>query len=386
MKILHILTDSNTGGAGILLENLLRYTELPKEEIAVILPRGAAMLPRYEALGIRCLPLLTRKDRSFAPADLPRLTACLRREKPDIVHTHAALGGRIAAFAARVPIRIATRHCAYPDTAPAAAVRHALNRLGDAVLTHTTIATAEAAAENLRALGIPARKITRIPNGARALRRLSDPEKRDLRLQLGLREGDFVVGLAARLSPVKGHSALLDAAEILLSQHTGYRFLLVGGGPEEAAIRKRIAAPPLCGQVLMVGEVTDVAPYVNLFDVALSCSTGTETASLALSEAMSLGIPCIASDFGGNPEMVRPGENGLLFPAGNAPALAACIERIRTDRALYASLSAGAIARYRRAGRAEDMAAAYDRLYRTLYAEKMTVRRSGAEKKHVTRT
>jgi glycosyltransferase involved in cell wall biosynthesis len=85
---------------------------------------------------------------------------------------------------------------------------------------------------------------------------------------------------------------------------------------------------------------------------------------------MSLGIPCIASRYGGNPEMVREGENGLLFPARQEAALAAAIERLRTDRALYVQLSRGAGARFVRELRAQEMAAKYDALYAELCEKK----------------
>ena len=120
------------------------------------------------------------------------------------------------------------------------------------------------------------------------------------------------------------------------------------------------------GHLTMVGEVRDVAPYTALFDAAVNCSVGTETSSLALSEAMSLGIPCIASRFGGNVEMVREGENGLLFPVRNERALCAAIERLAWDRVLYEELSRGARGRFVRELRAEGMAAKYDALYAEL--------------------
>lgn len=375
MKIIHILTDSNVGGAGILLESLLRHTGLPKEDICVILPRGAAMAERYAALGVRVLPTLSCPDRSFALRDLPRLFRIMRQERPTVVHTHAALGGRIAAALARVPVPIATRHCAYPVGIRGTAPFRFLNRLADTLLCRMTVATAEAAAANLRDLGIPAEKICLIRNGGEALTPLSPVEKHAARAALGISEGDFVLGMSARLVRVKGQDTLLDAAELLLSRHTGYRFLFVGGGEDEKRLRRRVAGSPLAEHVLFVGEVRDVAPYVNLFDVAVNCSSGTETSCLALSEAMSLGIPCIASDFGGNTEMIRQGENGLLFPVGDAAALGDRIMRLRGDPALYRRLCAGARRLYMTSLRAEMMAAEYDRLYERLAAEATAAKR-----------
>lgn len=379
MKIIHVLTDSNIGGAGILLESLLQHTGIPLSDFCVLLPRDARMAERYAALGVRVCEAAIRPDTSLAPRDLPILLRFLYTERPDILHTHGALGARIAATLARVPIRLATRHCAYPVGPLSGSLPLRLLHGGlDRCLTTLTVATAEAAADNLVALGIPRTRILTIRNGARALTPLSPKERYAARARLGIGEEDFVIGMAARLVAVKGHDILLSAAKILLSQHTGYRFLIIGGGVEEERLRKAAARPPLDGRVLLLGEVADVSLCLGVCDVAVNCSRGTETACLALSEAMSLGLPCVASDYGGNPELVRDGENGLLFPTGDAAALAACLTRLRTDRALYARLSCGALVRFREALSAPRMAATYDRLYRRLYEENLPARKARA--------
>lgn len=372
MRITHVLTDSNIGGAGILLESLLRHTKYKKEGISVILPRGAAMAARYEALGVRVLPVLRVPERSFSFEDLSLLCRFLRADPPDVLHTHAALSARVAAalVCPRETVRIATRHCAYPVGEAGVLWRRLRNRLGERLLCDCTVATARAALDNLTALGIPPSRVRLIRNGGEALGRPSREQLSALRHTLEIPQGAFVCGMSARLAPVKGHETLLRAAKILLSRHTGYHFLLVGGGSEAAKITELANELGVGAHLTMVGQVEDVAPYTALFDAAVNCSIGTETSCLALSEAMSLSIPCIASRYGGNPEMVTEGENGMLFPPKNAPALAAAIERLSCDRALYLHLSRGARARYECDLRASVMAARYDALYTELIAKK----------------
>lgn len=367
MKILHILTDSGVGGAGILLENLLAHSALPRACYTVVLPRGAAMAPRLSAQGFRVLPVLRGRDRSLCACDLFRLVRLIRQERPDVLHTHASLSGRLAGWLSGVPVRLATRHCAYPAGRGGRPLARLLHRWADRHLSTCTVATAQAAADNLLALGIPQEKILLIRNGAKAVERVPARLSEALRRRLGIPEGAFVVGICARLVPVKGHATLLRAAKRLLSQHTGYHFLLVGGGEEEESLRALSTELGIERQVTFTGYTDTPAPYVNLFDVAVNCSTGTETSCLSLSEAMSLGIPCVASRYGGNPEMISEGENGLLFTPGDELALARCIERLRRDPALYSRLSRGGEERYRRALRAEGMARAYDSLYLALY-------------------
>ncbi len=365
MKILHILSDSNVGGAGILLENLLTCSALPHSCYTIVLPRGAAMAPRLSARGFRVLDCLHGHDRSLSFSDFWPLFALLRRERPDILHTHASLTGRAAGWLAGVPIRLATRHCAWGEVHHPA--MRLLHRLGDAQLSTCTVATAHAAAEDLLAQGIEREKILLIPNGARALLRLPHGARLSIRASLGIPAEAFVVGICARLTPEKDHATLLRAAARLLSVHTGYHFLLVGGGPEETKLQQLIRSLQIEAYVTMTGYKEDIAPYVNLFDVAVNCSCGTETACLALSEAMSLSIPCVASRYGGNSELVQDEENGLLFAVGDDAALAKCLFRLSHDRALYHRLSLGAGERYLKKGQAEQMARRYDSLYLMLY-------------------
>lgn len=365
MRIMHILSDSNIGGAGILLENLLRHTGLPKHEICVLLPRKAAMAERYRALGVGVEEILS-PDRSFYVRDIPVLLRAIRDFAPDVVHTHASLSGRVAAWLCGIPVRLATRHCAYPVGQAGRPLRRLLHRAADSFLTTCTVATAHAAAQNLRELGIPDKKIVMIRNGAQPLTPMSRKERKNRRAALGIEEDCFCLGMAARLVPVKGQDLLLSAAARLLREREKLHVLLVGTGEERENLEGLVSTFGIKEHVTFTGFAADPAVYVNLFDAAVNCSRGTETSCLALSEAMSLSIPIIASDFGGNPEMVRDGENGLLFPKDDEEALCHAILGLMHDEALYRRLSNGTRARFDHDCNASTMAAEYDRLYKQL--------------------
>lgn len=78
----------------------------------------------------------------------------------------------------------------------------------------------------------------------------------------------------------------------------------------------------------LLGFRSDVAALLSILDVQLNVSYGTEATSMALLEGMSLGLPSIVSDYGGNPWLVKDGDNGLIFPSRDSRALAACIARL----------------------------------------------------------
>jgi glycosyltransferase involved in cell wall biosynthesis len=105
-------------------------------------------------------------------------------------------------------------------------------------------------------------------------------------------------------------------------------------------------------------------------DLNVNASFGTETSSLSLSEGMSVGVPALASHYGGNPRMIESGVNGFLFPPHDAKALADLMLRLHDDRALLRSLSDGARRMYRERFTAEAMVRQIEGLYNRLVVER----------------
>ena len=94
--------------------------------------------------------------------------------------------------------------------------------------------------------------------------------------------------------------------------------------------------------VKFTGFMSDTAPVLGVSNVAVNCSWGTEASSLAIAEAMSIGIPTVASDFGGNPSVIDDGVNGLLYEKKNEKALADKVMKVYRDTELYRTLCEGA--------------------------------------------
>ena len=117
--------------------------------------------------------------------------------------------------------------------------------------------------------------------------------------------------------------------------------LIAGKGSEEDAIRQAAEQLQTQAHVQFLGFVKDVRGLLSITDVQLNASYGTEATSLSLLEGMSMGVPAIVSDFGGNPGVITHEKNGLIFPKQNSEALAGCMERLLTDEALMQSLQKG---------------------------------------------
>jgi glycosyltransferase involved in cell wall biosynthesis len=142
--------------------------------------------------------------------------------------------------------------------------------------------------------------------------------------------------------------------------------LIVGTGSTEAHLKRLCKDLGLEKKVVFTGFVEDISPFMSITDINVNCSVGTETSSLALSEGMSLGVPAVVSDFGGNSYMVKDGVNGFVYPQRDRIALADAIIRL-SDKKLYTKLSKNSLERFERELNAERMASETATFYRRLY-------------------
>ena len=331
ISVLNIITDSNIGGAGRVLINYLQNADRSRFEPMVALPRGSLLKEELAKLDTPVYEVDGLAERSFHPQDVRSLTRLIGKLKPDIVHTHGALSGRIAGKL-QGRIVIYTRHSAFPVSAK---LRYPpgrwVNTLVNLVLADHIIAISPAAAENLTDAGVPARKITVMMNGVSPLKRSPPAQRNALMAELGLGPEDFKMGIIARLEPYKGHSLILDAMERLRREGRNCKLLIAGTGSNEEALRKEASRRGLADSVRFLGFVQDVAPLLSILDLQLNASYGTETSSLSVLEGMSMGLPAVVSSYGGNPWLIDDGQDGLIFESGSAAALKKALVRLMDE-------------------------------------------------------
>jgi glycosyltransferase involved in cell wall biosynthesis len=138
------------------------------------------------------------------------------------------------------------------------------------------------------------------------------------------------VVVVAQLIPRKGHRFLLDAVPAILERHPSLQLLLVGDGELRDALAAEVRARGLGAVVRLLGQREDVADILRASDLLVHPATMEGFANVAM-QAMAAGIPVVSSAVGGMPESVRDGENGLLVPPADAPALANAINRLLAD-------------------------------------------------------
>lgn len=210
-------------------------------------------------------------------------------------------------------------------------------------------------------------KIRVIINGARELERYSQQARSELRRRLGIPKDTFVLIMCARLEPCKGHGYFLKIINRLRRENKSVKALIVGGGGLEATLKKQAEKYGLADSVIFTGFVDDVTPYMNIAQLNINCSVGTETSSLALSEGMSLGLPAVVNAYGGNPYMVRHGVNGFVCDCTRAAVAAEYIKRLMTDKRLYERMSQAARERFENELNARIMTEKTNLLYDGLY-------------------
>lgn len=356
MKITQVISDENVGGAGILLSLI---TEGLKNEFdfEVIVPKGSALIKRLPE-GITVTPIPMKGGKALSEA----LTfyQYFKKHPCDVLHTHAAFGARLGGALAGIPRLYSTRHCAMGT--------HGVPPLYSALydrITTLTVATAAAAEEELIGEGVKKEKIRRIYNGTKEPIRLCAAEKKEMLRSLSLEESDTVLGCVGRLERVKGQDILLRALALLSKKYPSLHLILVGDGRQRGALEALSSSLGIRDRVRFVGYTDRPYLYQNLFTLNVNPSRGTETSCLATSECAALGIPTVASDFGGNRECIANEVSGMLFQSEDPTALAAAAEKALSDENLLSLLKKGARKRYEAMFTLSHM---LDR-YRALYTE-----------------
>lgn len=327
LKVLHIIGGGEFGGAEKHILNLAGAVDLQAVELTVCCLFSAPFVEAATRAGIRALavPMCSKAD--FAV--IRKLSGLIQSGKFDIVHTHgvrANLLGRLAARQAGKKKVITTVHSLLERDYQGMALRYANNLAERATrsLTDHFIAVSQGLKDRLVAGGIPAKSITVIYNGI-LLDGLRPFDAAETALKEKYSDNEApLVGIVARLHAVKGHRYFIEAAQKILLQRPATRFLIVGDGPYRPVLEKLVGSMGVSDRVVFTGFVEDVYSLMAELDL-LVISSLWEGFGLTAIEAMVLGVPVVATEVGGLPEVVQHGKTGLLAPPADAAALAKSI-------------------------------------------------------------
>jgi glycosyltransferase involved in cell wall biosynthesis len=298
-----------------------------------------------------------------------RLAGLFRDYRVDIAHAylfHPNVLGPLAARLAGIRATVVSKRSLdlYPSPLPRWSVKLG-NRLAQRVMVNADAIGTFVAAEE----GCPRDKMVLIPNGVRedALRPPGDPAVK--RRELGLPPEARVVGAVSRLAWKKGIRHLVDATPRILESVPEARVVVAGDGPLRAELEGLAAALGVRDRVLFLGSRPDTVELMAAFDVFVLPSV-VEGMSNALLEAMAVGRPVVATDVGGNPEVVVDGSTGLIVPPGDAERLAASIRKLLEAPELAVDMGAAGRQRVLEHYQIDVMTRRIEELYDSLLAGK----------------
>ena len=355
--------------AGIELQLLLLIKHLDRSRVVPHLclldgtdEQTQAMEPkdcRLIRLGIRHLA------RPFSVAGAMRLARFLRREKIDVLHPlfpDSLYFGAPVARLAGVPCIVGfCVDAGYWMTPWKRWAGRLVQRLLDGTVTNCEACRRAIVADYWTAPD----SVTVIPNGV-DLSRFINCRPRSASAEA---DAEQRVGITANLRPVKNIELLIRAARRLAPSHPKVRFEIAGEGESRGRIEALIESLDLGDRVTLLGTVSDVPAFLDRLDVAVLCSR-TEGISNAIMEYMAAGLPTVATNVGGNAELVENEVTGLLSPSDDEQCLAGAIDRLLRDRALAARL--GATARQRAFAQygLETQVRRYEDFYERTYVRK----------------
>ncbi|MBL8263135.1 MAG: glycosyltransferase [Xanthomonadaceae bacterium] len=365
MDIAHVVENLERGGLERMVIDLAVAQRAAghRPRVACLFEPGA-LAGELEGQGIEVFAC--RKQGGLDLRAVRRLRDWLAATPGTVVHTHNANAHyhTVAASFGRAPARLVnTRHgmgASRPRSRGEWLYRRSMWR------TDTVAAVCEAARARFAAQGVrPRSALISVPNGIRVETFVAANEERRtaLRNVLGLAPGTRIIGTVGRLNPVKDQAMLLRAFARVHAEAADTALLLVGDG----ALRMELEAQAMAGgagdAVHFLGDRGDVRQLLQGFDV-FALSSRSEGYSMALLEACASGLPIVATDVGGNREIVRHDANGALVPAADEQAMSTALLGLLRDPARAQRLGGAGRAWALREASVQAMATRYDALYR----------------------
>jgi glycosyltransferase involved in cell wall biosynthesis len=334
-KILRIIARLNIGGPA--LHCIILNSELDPQKYVSMLVTGKespyegnmyefAQLKSVEPIVIDALSREIFFKEDFRA--LIRLIRLINLEKPEIVHTHTAKAGTLGRLAAKltgVPIIIHTFHghvfhsyFGFFRTRFFLWLERLLAKFTDVVIT----VSEQQRAEIIRYKIAEPERIIAIPLGLDLkpfVDSAADPN--ELRRELKIDEHSKLVGIVARLVPIKNHLCFLKAARLVLDRYDNVRFMIIGDGELRSSLEQKARDLGIEDRVIFMGFQQNLEKIYAGLDI-VTLSSYNEGLPVALIEAMAAGKPVISTEVGGVVDLILDGDNGLLVPTNDSKALA----------------------------------------------------------------
>jgi glycosyltransferase involved in cell wall biosynthesis len=341
-RVLHVIDSLDLGGAQTLLLEICRNADRERFEVEVACMHGLGVFAtEFEKAGIKVHSLSPAK---WPPLYIPNFPRLLRRLDPDVLHFHLfgsnLIAKPLAALAGKRTL-IVHDHCNDAGRGnPVMLFADALtNRLASKVI---------AVSRSIRDFlilheGMNPDRVVTLSNGIdfQSFLPAKEGQRALAKSALGLSSDAFVIGGMGRLVPQKNFSLFLDVAARVLAKNPSVLFVIAGTGPQEKELKARAVALGIDERVRFLGHVSDRLALYHAFD-ALLMTSDFEGTPMVLLEAMSCGLPVVASVVDGIAEVCTDGHDALLLPPGDVAGFATALKGILQDDGLRKTLGMNA--------------------------------------------
>ena len=361
VNVLHLVQGLEIGGLEIMVINLLERLDHARHRPAVCcFDTLGSLAPQLSEEGIEVYLLKRNPGVDFFY--IVRLARFLRKTDTQILHLHnptAFFYGAIAGRIAGTPCIIYTEHGRdFSSSKKVKLANRMLSKLVDKVVTVAEFGKCYLVKEE----GVSEDSIVTIHNGIDGVRFGSAADAPGLRRSLGLKDGQKVIGIVARLDPIKNHKILIQAMQQVTGRWPDAVLLVIGDGPLQGELEAQTGVLGLSASVHFLGARPDVPDLLGILDLFVLCSHS-EGLSLTLIEACAATKPIVATDVGGNSEVVEHGVNGLIVPPDRPDMLAEALVEILSDPEKARCMGEAGRVKFEREFTLDGMVQAYEQLY-----------------------
>ncbi|MDR4465257.1 MAG: glycosyltransferase [Nitrospira sp.] len=342
MHVLFLIRSLDRGGAERQLVVLARELHQRGHRVSVaVCYSGGALEGDLKDASVRIIPL-DKRGRWDVAGFLVRLIRTVRSERPDLLYAYIMdlMTVFVQPFLRSMKIvwSIRSSNMDYSRYDWLCGTSYALScwfsKSADLIISNSYAGRQVRVAD-----GYPSERTVVIPNGIDTKRFYPNGEARDrIRIQWGVREDEFLIGLVGRLDPMKDHETFFQAAVLLLQKSNQVRFVCVGDGPAEysAALQDRAKRLGLSDRMMWVGGQSEMPHIYNALDLLVNSSSYGEGFANVLGEGMACGVPCVATDVGDSGLVI--GDSGQLVPPKDPAALKTAMFRVLSRKPAAAEI------------------------------------------------
>jgi glycosyltransferase involved in cell wall biosynthesis len=338
IRVLHIIGSLCLGGAQVVLKQIVEHSDPARfEHFVYPLRCGNPEIPITKNV-------LSHSRFNYDPRKLADILRICREYKIDMIHTHLhkdAIAGLLSTFFQNVPVVVHEHGAIFLPGLQYTGFRVLLRLLCGRASAF--IANSRASARQLiKASGVSPSKITVIYNAVdTAVFQPCPDARKKIRARLNIPDDAVVIGFAGRLHRDKGIDLLVEAMGALCRENLNFQLLILGGGPMENDLHRRVAELNIAANVHFAGFQPDIAEWLNTFDIGCLPSRN-ESFGLAAVEMMAMNIPLVCTDVDGLAELTAAGRNAAVIKENSPRGIAAEIRCLTADTALRTQISKNA--------------------------------------------